>query len=463
MDLSQFLAEKIIQFKYQDLPQEVVSSVKKGIIDSLGVLVAGSSAPGCPQVIELLRHWGGKEESSVLVFGIKIPSLWAAYANAMMSHARDFDDTHDRAVLHAYCATLYPALALAEQKGEVRGQSLILAVALGAEVSTRLALSLGAVGGWHRTGTCGAFGATVAAGKMTGLDASQMQNALGIAYSQIAGNRQAPLDGALTKRLSPAHAAKVGVLSSLFAARGITGAKDTFEGRYGFFRLYERGKAEEVLPGWGERFEVLNLSLKPYPSCRATHGGIDAALALAGEKEFDPSAVEEVKVFVPRSNYSFDIVSRPFAIKGNPQVDAQFSIPYTVAASLHRRSLFLEDFEEARITDPKVLALAQKVKVETDEKTISPGMAPIAVEVKFKGGDVLKKRVEALKGSPENPLSLEECLVKFERCLTHGAQPISPEKVKEAKNLLGKLEELDTLAPLLRCFCAGKENHVERN
>lgn len=117
--------------------------------------------------------------------------------------------------------------------------------------------------------------------------------------------------------------------------------------------------------------------------------------------------------------------------------------------------IFLEDFEEKKIMDPEVLTLAQKVKVETDEKTISPGMSPIAMEIKLKTGQVLRKRVEAIKGSPENPLSLEECLEKFTRCLAYGARVLSREKAKEAQNLLAKLEELDSLTSLLNCFCPG--------
>jgi 2-methylcitrate dehydratase PrpD len=134
--------------------------------------------------------------------------------------------------------------------------------------------------------------ATVAAGRVLGLDVAQMVNALGIVYSQAAGNHQVTRDGALTKRMQPGFAAQAALVSVQLARRGVRGAQATFEGADGFLRVYLRDRCDrDVLrKGLGEHFEFTQLSYKPYPCCRFNHTGIDAALALRASAGVSASA-----------------------------------------------------------------------------------------------------------------------------------------------------------------------------
>ena len=193
-DLAYDLAGNAAKVKYDDLPKDVVEITKKFILDTLATLVAGSSAPGCKSVVDVIKDWGGKEESTVLVYGGKAVAENAALANSMMAHARDFDDTHDKAVLHANVSVLPAALAMAERNGGVSGKDLIAAVATGVDLMCRL--GLGAMGSlnWILSSTAGYFGGTVAAGKVLGLDENKLLHAMGIAYSQCAGSYQCLVD-----------------------------------------------------------------------------------------------------------------------------------------------------------------------------------------------------------------------------------------------------------------------------
>ena len=299
MDVIFDLAQNIVTTRYEDLPGEAVEIAKKFIMDSIGVGIAGSSAPGSAEIVEVVDQWGGEKESSVIVYGLRVPAPEAAFVNSLLIHAVDFDDTDDRTATHTNVTALPAALAIGEKMGS-SGKALITAVILGIDLTCRLALASGLFHGWHNTATVGIFGATAAAGKLLNLDQDKMVNALGIAYSQAAGNRQGRLDGALTKRLQPPFATKSGVISAILAQRGITGARNVIQGEWGFFRLYhdysreyEPDKWADMLKeGLGTRFEVVNLGAKPYPCVRASHAPIDGALALATEYDIKPDDID---------------------------------------------------------------------------------------------------------------------------------------------------------------------------
>ena len=286
--------------KYESLPADVVEITKKFMLDTLATMIAGSNASGCQNVVEQVKDWGGKEESTVLVYGGKVISSNAALANSMMGHALDLDDTHDSATLHANVSVLPASLALSERVGNVTGKDLIAAVAAGVDILCRLGLSVSGPLNWVLSSTVGYFGATIAAGKILGLGENKLLHALGIAYSQCAGNAQCLVDGGLAKRMQPAFAARAAVLSALLAERGITGATNIFEGQYGFFPLYYGNKydRDKVVKELGKEFEGKNLSIKLYPCCRYTHGSIDATLSIVRENDIRPDDVAEVIVHV---------------------------------------------------------------------------------------------------------------------------------------------------------------------
>jgi 2-methylcitrate dehydratase PrpD len=165
----------------------------------------------------------------------RMPAPQAAMLNASMAHALDFDDTldHDGSI-HPGASVLVASLATVDLLGGVSGESLLLAVSLGLDVSCRVAFASTLDRGWHRTAAMGVFGAAAASGKLLGLSVEPMVNALGIAFSQAAGNRQCIMDGALTKRLQAGQAASSGGFAANLAAEGFTGAQNIFLGRFGF-------------------------------------------------------------------------------------------------------------------------------------------------------------------------------------------------------------------------------------
>ncbi len=448
MDILPKLIDYLAATQFHDLPKAVVDSTKKFIVDSIGVTIAGSNAPGCREVVNLIKGWGGKPEATIVIDGTKVPTPWAAMANSMLMHALDFDDTLDESALHAHVSVLPSAMAAAEAVGNVTGKNLINAVALGVDVVCRLGLSTNRPLSWIRTATCGTFGATVAAAKIMGLDKSALSNAMGICYSQVSGNAQCLIDGGLVKRIQPAFSAKSGVLSALMAQNGITGAKDFLEGPYGFFNLYESGdyKQEILVEDLGKVYGGTKLSIKPYPSCRMTHASIDAALAIRRKLHIEPSHVKEVSVHV--SKMAQEMVGKPFIIRENPQVDAQFSIPYTVATALLNGDVFLNDFEEQAIRKAQATELAKKIKVFVNPHLHERDMSNANLLLKYKGAEYSKK-IDTMKGSPANPMTLSECVAKFKKCVAYTKHQTINDKAEQILECLVNLENMENAASLM--------------
>jgi 2-methylcitrate dehydratase PrpD len=285
-DPASALARHVCRTDYADLPASAVECARRDLLDTFGCMLGGSGSPGIGQLFAVVSRWGGLAESRVLLRGVSLPSPQAALLNASMGHALDFDDTLDTGgSIHPGVSVLSAALAVSDSLSHVTGKELLLAVTLGLDVSCRVALASTVDRGWHRTAAMGVFGAAAAAGKLLRLPPEQMLAAFGVAYSQAAGNRQCILDGALSKRMQAGQAASAGVFSAVLAQTGFTGAHNIFNGRFGFFELYQPDGADPsaLLRDLGTAFRGEALSYKPYPCGRPLHAAIDAALAVRAQ------------------------------------------------------------------------------------------------------------------------------------------------------------------------------------
>jgi 2-methylcitrate dehydratase PrpD len=266
-DASCFYAKIVPTLRYEDVPLDAVEAVKMDILDTLATTVAGSSAEGTKELLDQIKFWGGREESSILIHGGKVPSLEAALVNAQMAHARDYDDIYHVARIHVGAVNVPTGLSVAEKVGKISGKELIVSILMGIDIELRLAQAANLWTQFHPTGTFGYFGSCATAGRLLGLNEGQMLNAFGIAYSQASGNKQCMHDGSLTKRLQPGLAARGGILAAHLAQRGYTGTTNNLEGKAGLFALYHAGQydPEPLTKDLGKHFDVVRLGYKPYP------------------------------------------------------------------------------------------------------------------------------------------------------------------------------------------------------
>ena len=461
MDAIETISNKFRDINYNDLPGGVVDATKRLILDTISVGLGGSSADGISQLMQFFVDHGGKQESSVWVFGTGLPCAAAAQLNATMVHALDFDDTHDRAVIHVGVTSVPTALAVAEQTGNVDGKTLITAVALGVEIASRLCLA-NTVSmferGWHYTTLHGNFNATAVAGKLLALDAGEMINAYGLAYHQASGNLQGLIDGTLAKRLGPGFSVRNGITAVQMAAKGLTGPRNSLSGKHGFFNVYHRGDYEpqKLVDGLGETYEVANLSYKPYPCCRENHLSIDAALQLRSEFDIKPEDIKEITVNMSREGMV--AVFTPLSEKQNPKnvVDAQFSTPWTVAWALVYGSVGIEAFKPEAICDEKVLDLSRRINPVPDDSLSQLGVSPTIVNIATKNGQNYTQKIEIAYGSPENPMTMQDMANKLKACAANADGDFSNTEIDELSSMCMNLEDLNDVRAITRSLSAPK-------
>ncbi len=373
-----------------------------------------------------------------------------------MAHSLDYDDVHEKAVMHSGVGIIPTCLAMAELKGGFSGKDLITAVALGVDMMCRLALATTPGKspielGWHLTTLFGFLGAAGTAARILGLDEEGIVNAMGIAYHQSCGNSQTVRDGALSKRLGPGFAVKGGITAALLAEKGVTGAHNSLEGDYGLYNLYIRGDyGPDILrKDLGKRFEGMNVTIKPYPCCRGIHPAIDAALALKNEYKIEKEDVKEIIIQVTDAHYS--LLCSPEDAKCNPRnpVDAQFSIPWGVATAIANGRVTLDDYTESAIRSDVIRDITKKMRIEKDNGLRRPDkMEPTRVEIKTSEGKHYSEVVEHPLGSLERPMTFEDCSRKFRNCAKRlGDEKM--DKVIEMVRRLDKLSDIGELFPLL--------------
>jgi len=451
-DAAWTLAQHVCRTSYADLPASAIRSARRDILDTFGCMLGGSGSPGIDELCRVIGRWGGLEESRVLLRAARLPAPQAALLNASMGHALDFDDTLDTGgSIHPGVSVLAAVLAVADSLEGVSGRDVLLAMALGLDVSCRIALASTLDRGWHRTAAMGVFGATAAAGKLTGLSAEQMLHAFGIAYSHAAGNRQCILDGALTKRMQAGQAASAGVFSAVLAHTGFTGAQNIFNGRFGFFELYQPNghDASLLLQELGTVFRGEALSYKPYPCGRPMHKAIDAALAARAALEIaGPDDIESVTVEADPAGDSDQFGGAPAKRRPTQVVEAQFAQPFLVATALAHGKVGIAEVDG--LGDASVLALSDRIAGVARESRPKGSLS-----ITVRRTDRRSVTVEATDpvGSPEKPLSDAQFEAKFRDCAHNAVRPLPDASVDAALAAIGRLEMLADARELLTPFC----------
>lgn len=440
------LAAHVWRARFEDLPAASIRAATNDIVDTLGCMLGGSGAAGIGELMQVLADWGGQEESRVLLHGRSLPAHHAAMMNAAMGHALDFDDTLDHGgSIHPGVSVLASGLAMADRLGGVPGRDLVLAVALGLDVSCRVALAATVDRGWHRTAAMGVFGAAATAGKLLDLDQDQTLNALGIAYSQAAGNRQCIIDGSLTKRLQAGQAAASGVFAAVLAQQGFTGAHEIFAGRYGFYELYQPGGYDlgQLTEALGIKFRGDELSFKPYPCGRPQHATLDVAVALREELGLHAGNIASAMLSLDAATYADQFTSGPHKRRPEHVVHAQFALPFLVAVALLRGRVGIDDI--TRIDAPDVLDLAARIEGSPEDGK-PKGWARLSV-TSTDGRTMALESTDPL-GSPQRPLTTEQIGTKFRDCARHAVREIPEERIERLLRDLMRLTELPSTTAL---------------
>jgi 2-methylcitrate dehydratase PrpD len=457
MTAAQELAAFAVDLRFEDIPGEVVGAAKLHLLDTLGCGLAAHGLGVATEGRTAMAELGGEGGATVIGLDGPLPAPNAAFANAMLCHGLDFDDTHSDSVSHISTVTCPAALATAEAAG-ASGREALAAIVAGNETVTRIGMAASSQfhkRGFHPTAICGIFGATAAAARLTGLDAATTASALGLAGSMASGIFAYLEDGTATKPLHPAWAAHGGLLAARLAALGAEGPPSVIEGKFGLYHAFlgaEQGTIdiESQLADLGSRWETPRIAYKPYPACHFMHGSLGATAEAIAGRTFAPAEIEEVVVTVPAAGIS--LVLEPVEAKLAPRTEyeGKFSLQYSTAAMLVRGRVGISEYADEAIGDPDVLAVAQKVRYETKDYPTYPQAFPGGVRIRLAGGAVLEADFPYQKGSPENPLSPDEVCEKYRGNASLALSSAAADTLQSAVLTLDERTDLsDALAPLV--------------
>ncbi|MFL6972091.1 MAG: MmgE/PrpD family protein [Xanthobacteraceae bacterium] len=418
--IAKVLADFAHDLTSEAIPETVRERAKHLILDSTGIAFASGRYEFAHKSLTALAGLSGGGDVPVIGLKARLSPRDAALLNGILVHGLDFDDTHTGAVLHV-TASIWPAVLSAAWMRGASGKDLVTAYVAGAEAITRL----GAVGsgmfhqvGFHPTGLIGVFACTLATGTLMGLTPEALVMAQGIALSMASESLEFLEDGAWTKRMHPGWAAQSGITAAALAHAGFVGPGRAYEGRFGLFNIHlqegiEAERWDRATAGLGTTWEVSAVAVKPLPACHFTHACADAAVQLKKQHKFDVDDIVRIKALVPAEVVK--TVCEPVANKRRPAnaYDAQFSIPYLVAASMARGRFTLDELESDALTDEAILTLCDRVDYEVDQRSTFPRHYTGEVQISLSDGRVLVHREAMNRGCADRPLSNADIVEKF--------------------------------------------------
>jgi 2-methylcitrate dehydratase PrpD len=440
MQETRTLAAFVAQTQFDDLPPSLVDECKIAVLDTCGAAFIGARQPWAQHIVAMVQDQGGRPEATVIHQAWRTDMARAALANGALIGAFECEPLTGS---HA-CGTVLPAALAVCQREHLSGRAFLTALALGFEISARIArtaVGLENVRGFHNPGTQGPFGAAVAVGKLYGFDTDTLISAMGLAGSCSAGLLEFAWSGADTKRLHLGRASQLGLESALLARRGLRGPATVLEGRYGYFNAFSMPpKLERLTEGLGQHWAIQPPSLKSYAT-HVTHQAVVQAIQ-DFKRDHRVQAPDLGRVVIRGSQRILEerhAVRTPESVMGG-----QYSLPFTTAVALLRDLANPLVYDDAAIHDPTIRALAQRIELVTLENAPHESPAALMAELILDyAGQAYTLTTQPHKGSPRNPFTWDEVCAKFRRFT---ASIISPSQATALIETIGGLEQASDLA-----------------
>lgn len=445
-ELAKFAAE----LTYDKIPPSVIEHIKLCVLDTIGCGIFGSTLPWSKIIANFVQDLGGIQESTVWAHNFKVPAPNAALSNGTAVHSFELDDLHKTAIVHPGGIAIPSALAMAEHIGGCDGKEFLAAVVAGYEVAIRVGMSVGTSHlqkGFHPTGTNGTFGAGAAAGRILRLSTEKMIHDLGISGSQAAG-LMASQYGAMVRQMHVGRAAQSGVYGALLAQRGFTGITNILEADYGGYCkvMAEESDLSKLTSGLGENFETGRVGFKPYAAGGSTHTAHEAVKSIMEKNGLTADTIERIIIHTTTATYHH--TSWPYQPGGIPQ--AQMNMEYVVAITALERDIFIDQFTEEKVNDPKIIGYSCKVRVlpNPDLDKLGPEFRhAVTAEIRTSDGRTFIERVDTAKGSNKKPMSTHEVIRKYK---VLAGKVLCPTRVTEIQDMTLNLEKVSDVSELAK-------------
>jgi 2-methylcitrate dehydratase PrpD len=445
---SERVAHFVAMHSTEEIPSEAISRAKAGILDYIGVVLAGIQEESATLVRKTAEAMGANPQAGIWGTKRKTSVPLAALVNGTAAHALDFDDTNPVMLAHPSLQLLPGLFALGEHE-HCNGRDLLTAYVIGFEVGASLGRALNPnhiAQGWLPIGTLGPIMQASACARQLRLTASETQMAISLASNLASGLRCN--NGTMAKHFLAGHAAYSGVIAVLLARDGMTANPKALESRFGYFENFSRGdpdRLERAIDQLGNPLAMLEsgISFKLYPCCAGAHVAIDCALEIAARRSSTEMKIDTIDLLVHRGLSVVLIYPRPKTVN-----EARFSLEYTVCRALLDREMGPNQFLPYKISDPHIGSLIERVNIRYHDKALRPddlntSHFPVEMRVRLNNGTVLTSRVEHARGTIRNPVSWTDLEKKFCQCASN---PLAEPKIKKVLEQLNEFEQVEDIS-----------------
>lgn len=371
--------------------------------DTLAVGAAGATTPGADGVLTAARGWGAGEDARLVGSDVRLPAASAAFVNGFCIHCLEWDAVHEPAVVHALSVVTAALGAAIDRMGGCHPDDALGALAVGVDIAAGLGLAATSPLRFFRPATAGCIGATLAVARVEKVE--PLEDVLGLAYSSLAGTMQAHVEGSIALHLQIANAARAAIAAVDLVKAGLKGPHDALEGPYGYFPLFDLGDLTSYTKDLGGIWRIAEISVKPYPSGRASH----AVLATLADLALDPASVVSIEAHVPP--LIARLVGRP-AIEDMTPAYARLCLPMLAALMITDGRIDPRRFVPETFADPSIRALADRLTMTVDDNPDANALFPQALVVRLTDGSTIERAIPHTLGSPDAPLSRDGTAAK---------------------------------------------------
>lgn len=451
--ISRQMAEFARSLQFTDIPPEAVKEAKRFLLDSMGCALAAVHNEDMQAMYRFTEKLGGSPEATLIGTGLRTNAPNAALMNCLLIRALDYNDIYWEQDPSHPSDIIGTALAAAEANA-MTGRDALVAILIAYELEMRwchAAVPGIREVGWHHASLT-QFVSPLVAGRMYDLDIDQMVAAVG-----ISGSSHFTLGGVVAghltnmKNTADPMASQAGLYAALMAKEGYSGPVEVVEGKEGLIEVLNNveWRIEELTRGLGEDFLITQCSYKAFPTEALTHQPISAALQVCSENNI--AAEDVTEILVETTTRGADILSDPSKYRPETRETADHSLPYVIAAAVADGNVLPASFNDEKLRDPRIWDLLDKIKVVADSEidALFPGVKRARVAITNTSGQTYKAEVDHAKGSPQNPMSDEEIVAKFQ---ANAEQVISLDSQKKIVDQTWCFEEVVDLGEYMRLF-----------
>jgi len=447
MNSAELFVDHLLAVAWEDLPHHTRTATKNFLHDTIAVGIAGARAQYADTIRSVTQGWGATGGKCGILGcpGLYFPAPQAAFINAFQIHAQEFDCVHEAGVLHPMTVVLAALAAEAERGAPVPGAELLASIVAGVDIAANLGVAATTPIHFFRPATTGIFGAVAALCRLRRVPRAVALDAFGYALAFVSGTMQPHTEGKPALPVQMANAAAGAIRAFDLATAGLPGPQASLDGPYGYLPMMEGGfDLARVLPTLGRIHRIDEVSWKPFPSGRATHGAVVATQTLAREHGITAENLHSLVYRAPP--LIRHLCGRPMA-PGLKFAQARLCIPFAAALVLTTGTVSLSDYTQAKFADPALLALGARIRVETDDNPDPAAFVPAIAIARTHDGREACVSVTAQLGSPEWPLTPAQHLEKARACLAFGGTPHLHEPLTA---MIATFDTLDNAAPLFR-------------